>query len=57
VNINKKERTELPGHDSGIMRAMDKCVWEEQLEEDSWDKTAGKGKQGQDSRDRTAGKV
>ncbi len=38
----------LPGHKCGIKRAVDKGVWAEQLEQDSWDKAAGTGKLGQD---------
>jgi hypothetical protein len=31
-----------------------RVTWAEQLEQDSWDRTAGTGQPGQDSRDRTA---
>ncbi len=51
VSLDKTERTGLPGHDSGIKRAVDKGVWAEQLEKDSWDRTAGRG-----WLDRTAGR-
>jgi hypothetical protein len=62
VSLDRTERTGLPGHDSGIKRTVDKGVWAEQLEQDSWDKaahswdrTAGIGQLGQDRRDKTAG--
>jgi hypothetical protein len=53
VNLDRTERTGLPGHDSGVKRAVDMGVWAEELEQDSWDRIAGTGQQGQDSRDRT----
>ncbi len=34
---------------------MDKDVWAEKLEQDSWDRTAGTGQPGWDGKDRTAG--
>jgi hypothetical protein len=54
VSLDRTERTGLPGHDSHIKRAVDKGVWAEKLEKDSWYMTAWTGKPGQDSRDRTA---
>jgi hypothetical protein len=39
----RAERTRLPDHDSGIRRAVDMEAWTEQLEQDSWDMTAGTG--------------
>jgi hypothetical protein len=49
VSLDRTERTELPEHDRGIKRAVDKGVRAEQLGQDSWDKTTGTG-----HRDRTA---
>ncbi len=34
VHLDRTERTGLPGHDSGIRRAVDKVAWAEQLELD-----------------------
>jgi hypothetical protein len=44
----------MSGHDSRIKKAVDKGVWAEQIEQDSWDRavrdrTAGTGRPGQDS--------
>jgi hypothetical protein len=50
VSLDRTERTGLPGHDTGIKRAVDKSVWAEQLGEDSWNRA-----QGQDIQDGTAG--
>jgi hypothetical protein len=48
--------TGLPGHDIGVKRAVDKDVWAEQQEQDSWgDKAAGMGQLGKDNGDKTAG--
>jgi hypothetical protein len=55
VSLDRTERTELSGHDSGVKIPVDKGVWPEQLEQDNWDRTAWTGQPGQDSRDRTAG--
>jgi hypothetical protein len=54
VSLDRTERTELPEHDSGIKRAVDKGVRAEKLGLDSWYRTAWTGQPGQDSRDRTA---
>jgi hypothetical protein len=50
----RTERTRLSGYGSGIKRAVDKCLWAEQLVQDSLDRTVGTGLPGQDSQDRTA---
>ncbi len=54
VSLDRTERTGLPGHDSVIKSAVDKGVWAEQLEQDSWEgqHTARTGQLGLDSQDR-----
>jgi hypothetical protein len=54
VSLDRTERTGLPGHDSNIKRAVDKGVWAEQLDQDSWDRAAGTGQLGQNGREMTA---
>jgi len=54
VSLDRTKRTELPEHDSGIKRAVDKGVRAEKLGQDSWYRTAWTGQPGQDSRDGTA---
>jgi hypothetical protein len=54
VSLDRTERTGLPGHDSGIKRAVDKGFWAEQLEQDSWDRAAGTEQPGRNGRDRTS---
>ncbi len=54
MSLDRKERTGVSGHDSGVKIPVDKGVWPEQLEQDNWDRTAWTGQPGQDSRDRTA---
>jgi hypothetical protein len=41
VSLERTKRTELPEHDSGIKRAVDKGVRAEKLGQDNQDKTAG----------------
>ena len=53
MSLDRTKRTELPEHDSGIKRAVDKGVRAEKLGQDSWYRTAWTGQPGQDSRDRT----
>jgi hypothetical protein len=43
VNLERTEMTGLPGHDSGVRSAVNKVAWAGQLEQDSWDRTAGTG--------------
>ncbi len=58
MSLDRIERRALPGHDSGIKRAVNKRVWAEQLGQDSWDRAAGTGQPGRAARtgsqDRTA---
>jgi hypothetical protein len=63
VSLNRTERTELPEHDSGIKRAVDKSAraetlgqdnWEKAQGQDSWYRTAGIEQLGQDNQDKTA---
>jgi hypothetical protein len=53
MSLDRTERTGLTGHDSGIIRIVDKGVWGEQRKQDSWDTAAGTGQLGRDDRDRT----
>jgi hypothetical protein len=71
VSLDRTKGTELPGHDSGIKRAVNKGVQAELLGQDtgtgqlggktrmagqdSWYRTAWTGQPGQDSQDRKAG--
>ncbi len=48
MSLDSTEKTGLPGHEYGIKRAVDKGVWAEQMEQDSWDRAAGTGKLGRD---------
>jgi hypothetical protein len=52
VILDWTQRTELPVHDTGVKRTLDKGVCAEELEQNSWKKTAGTGQLGQDSRDK-----
>jgi hypothetical protein len=45
--------TGLPEDDGGIRRAVDTFARAEQLEQDSWDRTAGTGQTGQERQART----
>jgi hypothetical protein len=47
----KDTEAELPVHDCGVKRTVDKGVWAEELEQNRWNKTAGTGQLGQHSRD------
>jgi hypothetical protein len=44
VRLEKTETAGLPGHDSGIRRAVDKVGWAEHMEQDSRDRKDGTGK-------------
>ncbi len=43
VNLERTEMTGLLGHGSGVKSAVNKVAWAGQLEQDSWDRTAGTG--------------
>jgi hypothetical protein len=45
----------LSRHDSSVQRTVDKGIWAVELEEDSWDSTAGTGQLEHDNWDRIAG--
>jgi hypothetical protein len=53
LSLDRTERTGLPGHRTGIQRAVDKNVWAEQLigqlRKGSRDRIAGMGQPGQDN--------
>jgi hypothetical protein len=43
VSLERTEMTGLPGHDKGVTRAVANAAWAGQLEQDSYDRTAGTG--------------